>query len=126
MTTETVTLEDLQGTFSDLFKDVYGFRPRGYGCWNDAEALKAEIESLYVELDHVIAREKEQEEIAVAAFEKRVAETITMGAGTREDAIRWIAQGMGDADPDSVCYELGLPFGYLGKQYLYEESVDTE
>jgi hypothetical protein len=123
MTTERVaTLEDLQGAYSDVFKDVYGFRPRGSVIWNDEEALKGELTYLYAELERVIEREKGEQAIAVADFEQRVTETIALGAGTRENAIRWIAQGIDDADPDGVCYSLGLPFGYLGQTYLFERE----
>lgn len=127
MTTERVaTLEDMQGAYSDLYKDVYGFRPRGSAIWDNYEALGQEIEYLYGELERVVEREKAEQVIAVAAFEQRVSETIATGAGSREDAIRWIAQGVGYADPDFICHEYGLPYGYLGKEYLYKESVDVE
>lgn len=122
MTTERVaTLEDMQGAYSDLYKDVYGFRPRNFAGWDDYDALGKEIEYLYGELEHVFQREKEEQEIAVADFEKRIADTIAIGAGTRQDAIRWIAQGAGWADPDFICHEFGLPYGYLGQKYLFEE-----
>lgn len=113
----------MQGAYSDLYKDVYGFRPRGGNIWNDYEALGKEIESLYVELERVIEREKAEQAIAVTTFEQRVSEITTLGAGTRERAIRWIAQGAGWADPDFICHEFGLPYGYLGKEYLYDENA---
>lgn len=122
MTTRIATLEDMQGAYSDLYKDVYGFRPRGGNIWDNYEALGEEITYLEAELGRVIEREKAEEAIAVAAFEQRVSETITLGAGSREVAIRWIAQGAGWADPDFICHEFGLPYGYLGREYLYQES----
>lgn len=127
MTTDRIaTLEDMQGAYSDLYKDVYGFRPRGCVFWDNYEALGAEIEYLYGQLERVIAEEKEREEQCVKAFEQRVLDTIALGAGTRETAIRWIAEGVGYADPDFICYEFGLPYGYLGREYLYKETVDAE
>lgn len=127
MTTERVaTLEDMQGAYSDLYKDVYGFRPRGSAIWDNYEALGEEINYLYVQLERVMEEDKAREEECTKAFEVRVAETIALGAGTREDAIRWIAQGIDDADPDGVCYTFGLPFGYLGKVWLFErETLDV-
>jgi hypothetical protein len=126
MTDRIATLEDMQGAYSDLYKDVYGFRPRGGNIWDNYEALGKEITYLEAELGHVIEREKAEQVVAVAAFEQRVTETIATGAGSREDAIRWIAQGVGYSDPDFICHEYGLPYGYLGKEYLYKESVDAE
>lgn len=126
MTEYVATLEDMQSDYSDLYKDVYGFRPRGFtNGWNDYQALKDEMEYLYAELARVVEREKAEQAIAVAAFEQRVSETIALGAGTRENAIRWIAQGINEADPDGVCFHFGLPFSYLGKEYLYQESIEA-
>jgi len=121
MTDRIATLEDMQGAYSDLYKDVYGFRPHGGNIWNDYEALGKEIIYLEAELGCVIEREKVEQEIAVATFEQRVTDTIALGAGSREDAIRWIAQAAGWADPDFICHEFGLPFGYLGKEWLFDE-----
>ena len=126
MTGRVATLEEMQGAYSDLYKDVHGFRPRGFHGWNDYDALGAEIEWLYGQLEEVIVREKEEQARAVERFEARVAETIAIGAGTREVAIRWIAQGAENPDPESLCYVLGIPLDYLGKKRLFERKEELD
>lgn len=127
MTTDRIaTLEDMQGAYSDLYKDLYGFRPRGSNIWDNYEALGEEITYLHSELERVIEREKAEQVAAVAAFEQRVNDIIALGAESREDAIHWIAQAVGYSDPDFICHEFGLPYGYLGKEHLYKEPVDAQ
>lgn len=123
MTANVSALESLQGTYSDLYKDVYGFRPRDSTIWNDADALSEEISYLCIQLERVMQDEEDRQAIAVADFEQRVTDTIALGAGTREDAIRWIAQAMDNPDPDFLCYDLGIPYGYLGKLWLFERET---
>jgi len=123
MTANVSALESLQGTYSDLHKDVYGFRPRGTNIWNDADALTHEIDYLCIQLERVMKEDEERQAIAVTDFEQRVTDTIALGAGSREDAIRWIAQAMNNPDPDFLCYDLGIPYGYLGKAWLFERET---
>lgn len=89
---ELTEVEELQSSFSDLYKDVHGVRPRWCSAeqFNSAEWLNAQISSLCIEMDSVIAIEAEQEHAAISRFEKRVVEIIAMGAGDRETALRWI------------------------------------
>ena len=58
-----------------------------------------------------LAREKEEQQLAIAEFEHRVMETIRHGAGDRKTAIRWIVDGLDvDGDYSYACYKLGLPY----------------
>lgn len=105
-------------TYSDLYKDVYGFRPRGstYGRWAamTCEEKQEEWNSLCESLDRVIKEEEARKQEAILAFEQRVDATIACGAENRETAIRWIRQTVEWAyDWDHVCYEFGLPYGYF-------------
>ena len=126
MTERVATLEEMQGAYSDLYKDVHGFRPRGFHGWDDYNALGAEIEWLYGQLEQVMEQEKQDQARAVERFEARVADTIAMGAGTREVAIRWIAQAMVNPDPEFLCFDLGIPYGYLGKEWLFERKEELD
>lgn len=105
-------------TYSDLHKDVYGFRPhRGaYEAWaamSDDEK-QAEWDRLCSRLDEVMAEQKEEERHAIEEFEKRVANVIAMGAGDRETALRWIMDASdSDGDWDYLCYHCHLPYGYF-------------
>lgn len=112
------TLEDLErwdlvSTISDVHKDAYGFRPRGYrfsemsledlrdlyDCW--AAHARAEAE-----------RERAVEQAAVEEFENQIDSLISMGAGDRDTAIRWFLDSMEELDNDAgfICFDLGLPY----------------
>lgn len=112
-------LEEAQGTFSDLYKDVHGFRPRNVSpeVWNSADALYAECEKLQEELKVVMAAEADLEKANIAKFEETLTNIIASGAGDRETAIRWFIDAQEDEyvknDLDYLCYQLGLPYGYF-------------
>jgi len=113
------TLDCLQGTYSDTFKDVYGFRPRNCTdeAWNSKKWLQQEIETLAIKLDIQIKEEQLLEQQAILKFEKQVESVIATGAGTRETAIRWIFEAEDNEykkyDRDYFCYCNGLPYGYF-------------
>jgi len=51
-----LSVEELQGYFSDFHKDYYGFRPRGFGTeeqWNDRDWLIAQIEQIHGAMDYM-------------------------------------------------------------------------
>lgn len=107
-----VTLHDqLLAELSDLYKEVYGIRPRG--MYNDYT-----VSQLEVEIEHLVQQAKyehEQEIIrqneSAAKFEKKISELITMGAGDRSTAIRWLCDV--NIDREMMEYEFDLPYGYL-------------
>lgn len=104
--------------FSDIFKDIHGFRPRTHEFWYASSARKQEIwDSLLIEHDEYYKAEVIRETEAVEAFENRVVETIQMGASDRESAIRWILQAEElDSldDPSYICYLLRIPYEMAG------------
>lgn len=116
--TETMTRqEELQSIYWDMYKDAHGMRPRHVDTsgWTEA-VFNAEFEML----QQVIIRENQERKVsearAVLYFEERVARLMVDGAKTREVAIQWIndAEDAG-GDADFLCYNLGLPYGYLTK-----------
>ena len=77
----------------------------------NADTRQAIWDDLIEELDEAMAREKEEQQLAIAEFEHRVMETIRHGAGDRKTAIRWIVDGLDvDGDYSYACYKLGLPY----------------
>ena len=83
---------------SDLYKDVHGFRPRGYNFdeWSFQELTKF-VNDLSDQADQEREYEEKQAQIAEVEFNKRIQEIIDLGAGDRETALRWMLQGdMGD------------------------------
>ena len=120
-TVEDYERDSLITSVYEMHKDAYGVKGRHYNF------KEMSNEDLQKELDHLceVAKrereiEKEYEESAYQTFLKRIAEAQSLGAETKEDAIKWILQAEGlDKEKDSgyICYSLGL--GY-DKEYLFE------
>jgi hypothetical protein len=112
---EMSTLEQYACQYWDMYKDAYGMRPRGIDTsgWSEAE-----FEAEFASLEAVIVREEaarhEAEKAAVAKFEQHVTNTICMGAGNRETALRWIMEASNaNGDWEYLCWDLGLPHRYF-------------
>ena len=98
---------------SDLYKDTYGFRPRGYNFsgWSFTE-LTDFINDLSDEQDRVEANEK--------AFEqKALKDVMSVGAPDEKTALRWLDQA--DAHfmyGDDSFYEDHIEkYGWVAKQF---------
>lgn len=106
--------------FSDLHKDAYGFRPNSLASaeWNSAAPAQKQVlwDELVEALDRAIDEEAAQHEASVNAFEARVSELISIGAGNRETAVRWIVESLNLSDVDKmyggsyICHLMGLPY----------------
>jgi phage baseplate assembly protein W len=109
-------LEKCREAYSDMFKDVYGFRPRGQDFGWTLEQYEEEFEYLDRALELRLKEEAEEQNVAVAAFEARVDEVIKLGAGDRETALRWIMDGSeAGGDWEYFCFLTSLPYGYFKK-----------
>ena len=112
---EMSTLEQYACQYWDMYKDAYGFRPRGIdtSAWT-VEQFQDEFKSLGEAIDREETARKASEAEAVAKFEQHVTNTICMGAGTREVALRWIMEASSaNGDWEYLCYDLGLPYDYF-------------
>ena len=113
---ELTNLESLQGTYSDIYKDVYGVRPRHDtdADWNSESFLQDAIDRLVVELGKVMEQEKADQKDAIARFEAQMALWTVAAGGDRSVSLRWVhdAEDTG-GDNERLCYELGLPYGYF-------------
>jgi hypothetical protein len=103
--------------FSDLHKDAYGFRPRNHEFYDASDARKQEIwDAVVRDLEIEMENTRNAEARAVAAFDARIQETIALGAGDVETALRWILEGeefsLHDYQygADYVAYHFGLPY----------------
>ena len=119
---ELSELEQLQSTYSDAYKDAYGFRPRGMSSeqWNSVEWFKQELEFLNGEIARRISEEEADEKVAIERFEKSVASMIEAGAKDRETALRWIfdaeeIDATSAFDLEHFCFQRGLPYNYFKK-----------
>lgn len=115
---EPTILHSLQGTYSDMHKDVYGFRPHNLSGehWNDVEWLQNAVDELEKELERVIAEEKELEAANIVRFEELVQNTMISRAVNRETVIRWLCDGADTRDVDLLCWHYGLPYGYFNEK----------
>ena len=113
---ELTPLERAHETYSDMYKDAYGFRPRNDVSHWTLEDFEKEFEQLSATIMADLEREKKEQEQAVKNFEDRVTATMKLGAGDRETAIRWIdtAEDAG-GDREYLCFLLNLPYGYFKK-----------
>ena len=114
---ELSDLEQAQSTFWDMYKDAYGVRPRGVdtSAWTlDDFTSEFVILGQAIEQEEIARKASEAE--AIEKFEKHVTNTICMGAGDRETALRWIMQSSSaNGDWEYLCYDLGLPYQYFRK-----------
>ena len=112
---EMTTVEQYACQYWDMHKDAYGFRPRGIdtSAWTEAD-FEAEFKVLGEAIDREETARKASEAEAVTKFEQHVTNTICMGAGDRETALRWIMEASSaNGDWEYLCYDLGLPYHYF-------------
>tara|TARA_B100000035_G_scaffold85428_1_gene71806 strand:- start:2205 stop:2603 length:399 start_codon:yes stop_codon:yes gene_type:complete len=112
---------------SDLYKDVYGVRPREafYADWNNC--TPAEKQKTWDEycatIEQQIADQKVREAYCIARFEDRIKDVIGLGAGDRTTALRWISQQetfYHIQDVEHFVWEQGLLFTDYGKALIKE------
>jgi len=103
--------------YSDLYKDVYGCRPRG--CqFESLEAFQADADWLHTRLQEEMVREEEAQRQAVIRFEKLVSDVMSTVNVDRFNAIRIVADAeecaldFEHADYDAIDYSFGMPYGY--------------
>ena len=84
---------------SDLYKDVYGTRPRGYNFESFSfQELTDFVNDLNEMGEEQEKQEKEWAEKCVVEFKKELQKVIDAGAEDRKTALKWMLQGdMGDS-----------------------------
>ena len=118
--------------FSDLYKDAYGFRPRGHEYYEAAPERKQEIWVRVCEdLDAAEAEEARREQEAIAEFKAQITRVIEAGAGNRINALRWMTSTetfYHSQDVESWVYEQGFLFTDYGRELVHElmEIVEFE
>ncbi len=107
-----------ENLFSDLYKEVYGVRPRG-GEWMTATPERKQEIWDQLCAAHAAAMDdynREQNE-GIDMFETLIQKTVNYGARTYAEAVKWMVQTAPDYaadDPiDYLEYEYNLPYGYL-------------
>ena len=111
--------------FSDLHKDVYGYRPRGTAMkdWNSrTPRQKNELfNALCDELEVVTHDEKRQADRNLMEFTGEILNMIELGAKDRETALRWMTQDQefhSEQDVSHWVWSHGILFTEYGKQLV--------
>jgi hypothetical protein len=101
--------------FSDLFKDVNGFRPRGtLHEFNSKAEFDLAFERLQVRLDEQQEEQKEIDAHSIRAYNARIASLMQDHSIDRATAVRWDmeAEGADGQDMDYYLFLVHLPYGY--------------
>ena len=103
------------GVYSDLYKDVYGFRPRGTACIFLSKAdYDREFASLCERLRASEAAAAEIDAASVKALHDRIDQARDLGAISDQMAMQWIldAEDIDVSDRDFYAdWRLGVPSG---------------
>lgn len=105
--------------FSDIYKEAYGFRPRGHRFYAESttdEERQAIWDSVMEDQQSAYESECKREREAMAEFEKAIKDIQNIVNCGREQAIFHYVESL-QLDSvdlryggDRVCYEVGLPF----------------
>lgn len=128
-----LTLSDINATtnsrdgdiFSDLHKDVYGFRPRGV-TFDTIEAFDAEFERLVVRLNEQENEDQIRQTANMEKFAQRVMETMELCNCDQRRAVEIIADAEGELEdykfygPERLEWTFDLKYGSI-KQAIFGE-----
>lgn len=111
---ELSSLEQAACTYSDFFKEAYGFRPR----LDTSSWTLEDFDMAFEELSEVCKENAAQRDIAEAqaikVLEARIVSLMQSGAKDRAMAIRWIGEAEEcDGDMEYLCFLVGIPYGYF-------------
>jgi hypothetical protein len=105
--------------YSDLYKDVYGSRPR-YAKFESIQEFDEDFKFLIGRLNEQLEQEKEEQRQAIGQFEIRLNEIMFLVSNTdRVNALRILMDAEGILEEhefygyESLEWKLGLPFGYV-------------
>lgn len=106
--------------FSDLFKDVCGFRPRGtLAQFESLDAFDAEYKRLAQELSRQLDEDRVRQAANVDKFFERVSETMQLCSCDQVRAIEIIADAEGEAEEfkwygyERLEWHFNLPYGSI-------------
>jgi len=109
-------LEQAQATYSDMYKDAYGVRPRGVdtSAWT-LEQFEDEFKMLGQAIEQEETARKASEAQAIVKFEDRVLNLMHTGT-CRERVIAWLMDAEhANGDHEYFAFTQGLPYGYFKK-----------
>jgi hypothetical protein len=103
--------------FSDLYKEVYGTRPRDHEFYSATDERKQEIwDNLCDQHEITLEDERMAEQVALEEFNETVAIHEDHGAPSRLDAILWMydqwCDETGQMGLDAFFYDWNLPWTF--------------
>jgi len=109
---------EFESVMSDIAKDAYGTRS---ACPDTSDMNLEELEACYNQLcnaaEQAADEEREWQNQSIVEFEAAITNAIAIGAGDRENAIKWLRDAEGDEDcqhdDNYFEYSNNLPYGYL-------------
>ena len=107
-----MTREEILSEYSDVYKEIMGFRPRWDLSHLTDEELGEELRKLYEERTNTNTLRAQDELRAIAEFEATIQNLICIGAKDRETAIRWLRDPAYGLQRD-LEWDFCLPIGYL-------------
>jgi hypothetical protein len=113
----TVAAENVQDyidTYSDLYKEAFGMRPRNWNGTLTIEQWREEFATLRAICEENARLEKQSEEKAIVELKATIASLIERGAKDEATALQWLHDAHDtNGDSEYLCYQLGLPYGYF-------------
>jgi hypothetical protein len=104
-------------TFSDLYKDTFGYRPRNHDFYSATPDQKQEIwDDLLTAHDEEMEYYHSQKRLAILNVESAIALNIDAGASDRATALRWLMQSEDAGSIEELEFIFDLPYGYLMKE----------
>ena len=118
-TLEALERSELEEYIYDAHKTAFGVKGRHYNFEAmSLQELKDEADYISKACDTAMAEEKAQEEHCENEFKKLIQETIELGAGDEETALRWLTQDekfYHSQDLESWVWDKGILFTKYGK-----------
>jgi hypothetical protein len=103
--------EQLETIYSDAFKDVHGFRPRGFDM--TVNELKIALDELQSEIEFQIKESEAAEKVAIDRFHSIVAETMEICNCDKPTAVKYLIDAENVyGDWEHFCFNYGLPFSF--------------
>jgi hypothetical protein len=138
-TLEDFELYNVKAEYYDLYKEVHGTRSGSRWVWD--KELNVTFEEVRKALDLLeeyavekFEEDQNAEKEAIESFEKEISKMIELGAGTRDNAIRWFLQANSDIVEqyttygfEEFCWYLNIPTSYSKElQRNYSEELSTQ
>jgi len=119
---ELTEKEQLLSYISDQYKSAYGFRPNltKYRVMSE-DLLRDELDHLSKKVEEQMEQEETREKEDVEKFKKLIQDTIELGAGDEETALRWLTEEeriFSIMDTEQYVWSQGILHTEYGKQVV--------